>query len=38
MAEALKGIRINEFKNRFERWEKRLDRCVASDGEHLEGD
>ena len=38
MAEALKGIKINEFKNRLEQWEKCLDRCVASDGEHLEGD
>ena len=38
--EALKGIKINEFKNCFEQWEKSLDRCtsVASKGEYFECD
>ena len=38
MAEALKGIKINEFKNCFEQWEKTLNRCIASDGEYFEAD
>ena len=37
-AEALKGIKIDEFKNCFEHWEKHLSRCTASNGEYLEGD
>ena len=37
-AEALKGIKINEFKNYFEQWKKCLDRCIASNGEYFEGD
>ena len=38
MAEALKGIKIDKFKNCFEQWKKCLDRCIASNGEYLEGD
>ena len=38
MAEELKGIKINEYKNCFERWKKSLDRCIASNGECFEGD
>ena len=38
MAEALKGIKIDEFKNYFDQWEKCLDRCIASNGEYFEGD
>ena len=38
MAEALKGIKINEFKNCFEQWKKYLDRCIASKGEYFKGD
>ena len=38
MAESLKGIKINEFKNCFGQWKKRLDRCIASKGEYFEGD
>ena len=38
MAEALKSIKINEFKNRSEQWKKHLSRCVASNGENFEGD
>ena len=30
-AEAPKGIKIDEFKNGLEQWEKSLDRCIASD-------
>ena len=37
-AEALKGIKIDEFKNCFEQWKKRLDKCIASNGEYFEGD
>ena len=29
-AEALKGIKINKFKNCFEQWKKCLSRCIAS--------
>ena len=36
-AEALKGIKIDEFKHCFEQWKKCLDRCIASHGEHFEG-
>ena len=31
MAEALKGIKIDTFKNCFGQWEKSLNRHVASD-------
>ena len=37
MAEALKAIKIDEFKNYLEHW-KSLDRCIASNGEYFEGD
>ena len=37
MAEALKGIKINEFKNCFEQWKKCLNRCIESHGEYFEG-
>ena len=36
-AEAVKGIKINKFKNCFEQWRKSLDRCMASNGECLDG-
>ena len=36
-AEALKGIKIDEFKN-WSSGEKRLDRCIASNGDCFEGD
>ena len=35
--EALKGIKIDEFKNCFEQWKKHLDRCIASNAEYFEG-
>ena len=38
MAEALKGIKTEEFKNCFEQWKKCLNRCTASNGEYFEGD
>ena len=38
MAEALKGIKIDKFKNCFEEQKKCLDRCIASNGEYFEGD
>ena len=38
MAEALKGIKIYEFKNCCERWKTRLGRCIALKGEYFEGD
>ena len=37
MSETLKGIEIYEFKNCFEQWEKHLNRCIAKNGEYLEG-
>ena len=37
MAEALKGIKIDEFKNCFEQW-KRHQYSIASKGEYFEGD
>ena len=37
-AKALKGIKIDEFKNCFEQWKNCLDRCIASNGEYFEGD
>ena len=37
-AEALKGIKINKFKNCFEQWKKCLNRCIVSSGEYFEGD
>ena len=33
--EALKGIKINKFKNCLEQWKKCLNRCTASNGESL---
>ena len=36
--EALKGIKIDEFKNHFEQWKKTLDGCIESNGEYFEGD
>ena len=37
-AEALKGIKIHEFKKCFGQWRKHLHRCIASNGECFEGD
>ena len=36
-AEALKSVKIDEFKNCSEQWEKQLSRCIASDGEYFAG-
>ena len=38
MAEALKSIKIGEFKNCFEQWKKCFNMCIASNGEYFEGD
>ena len=38
MAKALKGVKINEFKNCFKQGEKGLDRCIISNAENFEGD
>ena len=38
MTEALKGIKINEFKNCFEQWRKCFNRCIASNGEYFKGE
>lgn len=35
--EALKGIKIDKFKNGFEQWEKCLVRCTASNEDYFEG-
>ena len=37
-AEALKGIKINEFKNSLEPWKKLFNRCIASNGDYFEGE
>ena len=36
--EALKGIKINEFKNCFEQWKKHLKKDIVSNGEYFESD
>ena len=38
LAEALKGIKIDVFKNCFEQWKKCLNRCIVSNGEYFEDD
>ena len=38
MAEAVKGIKIDQFKNRFEQWKQCLNRCIASYGEYFESE
>ena len=38
VAEALKHIKIEEFKNCSEQWKKHLSRCIASKAEYFEGD
>ena len=38
MAEALKRVNIDKFRNHSEQWKKHLDGCTASNGEYLEGD
>ena len=38
LAEALKGMKIDEFKTHFEQREKSLGKCIASNGEYFEGD
>ena len=37
-AEALKGIKINQFKNCYEQWKKSLNRCSALNGGYFDGD
>ena len=37
-AETPTGIKIDDFRNRFEQWKKCLDRYIASNGEYFEGD
>ena len=34
--DALKGIKVDKFKNYFEQWEKYLNRYIASNGEYFE--
>ena len=38
MSAALKGIKIDQFKNRFEQWKIHLNKCIASNGKYFEGD
>jgi len=35
---ALNNIKLQQFQRCFTQWEKRLDKCIASNGEHFEGD
>ena len=36
--EALANIKEDEFKNCFEQWYKRKDKCIAPNGKYFEGD
>jgi hypothetical protein len=36
--EALNNIKLQQFQSCFTQWEKRLDKCIASNGEYFEGD
>jgi hypothetical protein len=36
--EALNHIKLQQFQRCFTQWEKRLDKCIASNGEYFEGD
>ena len=36
--EALKAITLQELQNCFEQWKKRLNNCIDSQGEYVEGD
>ena len=38
MGEALKGIKIDGFKNCFEQWKNHLNGGIASNGDYFEGD
>ena len=38
MAEALKRIKMADFKNCSEQWKKCVDKCIASNAEYFEGD
>jgi hypothetical protein len=36
--EALSNIKLQQFHRCFKQWEKRLDKCIVSNGEYFEGD
>jgi hypothetical protein len=36
--EALNNIKLQQFHRCFTQWEKRLEKCIASNGEYFEGD
>jgi len=36
--EAPNNIKLHQFQRCFTQWEKRLDKCIASNGEYFEGD
>jgi hypothetical protein len=36
--EALNSIKLQRFQRCFTQWEKRLDKCIASNGEYFEMD
>ncbi|GFW54550.1 putative transposase [Trichonephila clavipes] len=38
VTDQLKAIPISEFHQCYEEWQKRLQRCVASEGSYFEGD
>jgi len=38
LQEALNNIKLQQFQRCFTQWEKRLDKCIASNGEYFEGD
>jgi len=37
LQEALNNIKLQQFQRCFTQWEKRLDKCIASNGEYFEG-
>jgi len=36
--ETLNNVKLLQFQRSFTQWEKRLDKCIASNGEYFEGD
>ncbi|PNF30429.1 hypothetical protein B7P43_G12489 [Cryptotermes secundus] len=38
MTEALSSISKDEFRQCFEKWNKRLDKCISVSGKYFEGD
>ena len=37
-ADLLKALTKEDFQHCFDQWKKRMERCVAREGEYIEGD